>query len=192
MDIQLKQRLVGAVVLISLAVIFIPSILDERIPMDSGVPVTKIEIKPALKSEPEREPDKKLSSQIIPLEGTKNRAIIPIGKSPVPSAKPADMQMKAKVVVKPKVIVEKELPPKTGMVSWTVQVAVLSSEKGAVALVNKLKKKGFSAFYEKTYRSDGSRYRVRVKPVYDQKEAKKLKQEIDKVTGLKGLIVRYP
>ena len=184
MDIQLKQRLVGAVVLISLAVIFIPSILDERISTDSGVPVTEIEIKPAPK--PERKSEEKFSSQVIPLEGTKNRALIPIGKSPTPSAKPADTQTKAKVVVK------EESPPKIGMVSWTVQVAVLSSEKGAIALVNKLKKKDFLASYEKTYGSSGARYRVRVEQLYDYDQAKKLKQQIDRETGLKGLIVRYP
>ncbi len=190
MDIQLKQRLVGAVVLISLAVIFIPSILDERISTDSGVPVTEIEIKPAPK--PERKPEEKFSSQVIPLEGTKNRALIPIGKSPTPSAKPADTQTKAKVATKPKAIVKEESSPKTGMVSWTVQVAVLSSEKGAIALVNKLKKKDFLASYEKTYGSSGARYRVRVEQLYDYDQAKKLKQQIDRETGLKGLIVRYP
>lgn len=182
MDIQLKQRLVGAVVLISLAVIFIPSILDERISTDSDEPVTEIKIKPASKPEPEE----KFSSQVISLDGTKNRALISIGKSPVPSVKPADTQTKSRISVK------KESPPKIGMVSWTVQVAVLSSEKGAVALVNKLKKKGFSASYEKTYGSTGARYRVRIEPVYDQEEARKLKQKIDRETGLKGMIVRYP
>ncbi|MDH5436147.1 MAG: SPOR domain-containing protein [Gammaproteobacteria bacterium] len=177
MDIQLKQRLIGAVVLILLAVIFIPDILDERLPAGSDEHVTKIEIKP--------DAPKTFSSEIIPLDGSKNKALIK-EQAPVSSVKPLDRPSE------PVPVAKKTEPPKTGLVSWTIQVAILSNEAGAAALVKKLKQKGFSAIYEKIYGSSGTRYRVRVEPVFDYEESKQLKQKIDRETGLNGLIVRYP
>jgi DedD protein len=180
MDPKLKQRLVGAIVLFILAVIFIPSILDER-RTASNEPITEIEIKPV------PAPEQRFSSQVIPLDGTKNKALLPIDKTLKQIAKPASKP------IEPVVAEPKKVEQKAGMVSWVVQVAVLSSEKSANTLVNKLKKKGFTAAsYEKTYSSSGARYRIRVGPVYDYDESKKLKRKIDREMGLKGLIVRYP
>jgi len=174
MDPQLKQRLVGAIVLITLAVIIIPGILDQRPQTNTDDAVTSFEISP--------EPEEKFSSQVIPLDGDQSRALIPIEKQPRSVIKPAERE-----------IAKQEKPePKTGIISWTVQVAVLSSEKSAKDLVKKLSSKGFQASYDKSYGNSGARYRVRVGPVYSEIDAAKLKKNLDHETGLKGLIVRYP
>ena len=69
MDINLKQRLVGAVVLVSLAVIFIPMILDGRDPSVNYI--TKSNIPP--------KPERDFVSRVIPLQ-----------PSPVPQPDPVE------------------------------------------------------------------------------------------------------
>lgn len=209
-DINLKQRLVGAVVLVSLAVIFIPLILDGR---DSAVNyITKSNIPP--------KPEREFVSRVIPLnpspvpepEMLEPKAIAEPAKAapekvedeakktviPVETVKPAVKKIAEKppivakpevnVVAKPKLVAK----PKTGLSAWAVQVGSFDSNKNAYALRDKLRKQGFSAFVDTLYTKDVPSFRVRVGPEIKREQAEALQVKLAKLLKTKPLVVKYP
>jgi cell division septation protein DedD len=75
---------------------------------------------------------------------------------------------------------------------YAVQVASLSTQLSATALITKLKAKGFNAFSltQKTAKGDNT-YRVLVGPHSDSSSAATAKKSIDKEMGLKTLVVPF-
>jgi len=188
-DIQLKQRLVGAVVLVLLAVVVIPAILDggrkeSATPESPSAPVVK---------------ETEFSSSIIPLEESADKSTLP-APTPVPENITPPVEPSAVTEIRPPsentqsaVAVTKPVPqPQTGIPSWVVQVAVLTSQSRADELVKSLEKKGFKAFKEKFYSSGGARYRIRVGPELKQEDAEKIRDRINREMKLKTMVVRYP
>lgn len=70
---------------------------------------------------------------------------------------------------------------------YIVQVAAVTSKAKGEELVNRLKKAGIKAYWQKVDTKDGERFRVRVGPVAGREEADKLKQRLGKM-GLSGAI----
>jgi len=189
-DINLKQRLIGAVVLISLAVIFVPVILDGRDPAQHSLDTTNI---------PEK-PEREFVSRIIPLQQT------PIPESPIveselppetPVAGPIVTPGTIKPAPAPTVVKEKEKKkvvklPRTGLTAWAVQVGSFSTKKNAFALRDKLRGKGFNAFVDTAYEKEDPSFRVRVGPELKRTTAEKLKKKLAKdITG-RMFIVKHP
>lgn len=205
-DINLKQRLVGAVVLVSLAVIFIPLILDGR---DSAVNyITKSNIPP--------KPEREFVSRVIPLnpspvpepemlepevvaepvkampekvEDQAKKTVIP-----VETVKPAAKTTAKKIAEKPLIVAKPKLvaKPKTGLSAWAVQVGSFDSNKNAYALRDKLRKQGFSAFVDTLYTKDVPSFRVRVGPEIKREQAEALQVKLAKVIKTKPLVVKHP
>jgi DedD protein len=76
-------------------------------------------------------------------------------------------------------------------VSWVVQVGSFSQSRNALALRDKLRKNGFTAFVEK-YRDKGkSSYRVRVGPELKRENAEKQLQRLKSKLQLKGIVMGY-
>ncbi len=196
-DINLKQRLVGAIVLVSLAVIFIPLILDGR---DQAVNyITKSNIPP--------KPERDFVSRIIPLNPSPvpkpevlEPDVIPEPVAVKPEAKPEPVKEKAaakpktvakpepEVVAKPKTVAR----PKTGLSAWAVQVGSFGSKKNAYALRDKLRKQGFSAFVDTLYNKDTPSFRVRVGPEIKRERADALQARLTKVMKAKPIVVKHP
>lgn len=76
--------------------------------------------------------------------------------------------------------------------AWIVQVGSFSSEPNAIALRDKLRKKGFASFVEAVKGKKGMVYRVRVGPELTRELADKLKGEVESKAKLKGLVQSYP
>ena len=202
-DINLKQRLVGAVVLVSLAVIFIPMILDGRDPTVNYI--TKSNIPP--------KPERDFVSRIIPLNpspvpqpevlseapaaasvqvdtppaetDTEKPAEKPTAPKPV--AKPRS-EPEAEVVAKPEIVVK----PKTGLSAWAVQVGSFSSKENAYALRDKLRKQGFTVFVDTLYSKDTPVFRVRVGPEIKREQADALQAKLAKQLKAKPIVVQHP
>lgn len=207
-DINLKQRLVGAVVLVSLAVIFIPLILDGRDPAVNYI--TKSNIPP--------KPEREFVSRVIPL----NSSAIPqpevvepeVTPEPVKAAptdaapaaveasktdsKPAAENVAAKEPVEagPEPVVEAKptaiAKPKTGLSAWAVQVGSFSAKNNAYALRDSLRKQGFSAFVDTLYTKDVPSFRVRVGPEIKREQADALQEKLAKVMKAKPIVVKHP
>lgn len=184
MEDQMKRRLVGAVVLVSLAVIFLPMLVDESVSVTEEIRETNIPPKP---SELET-----FQSNVMTLPD--DEPLIPaVDDAPYaePEAAPAEVEV---VESTPEPDPEPAALPevRTGLSAWVVQVASLSSNERAKTLVDDLRKKGFSAFVEQVSVNGKDLFRVRVGPEIDRKRAEVMAAEIDKTFKLTSQIRRYP
>ena len=72
-------------------------------------------------------------------------------------------------------------------ITWTVQVASLSSESTALQLIGYLKQAGYTVYRTQT----DNKSRVFVGPVTERREADRLRDELSTDHQLKGFVVRY-
>ena len=172
MEQTLKQRLIGATILISLAVIFLPMLIGHK---PSEVDPVYIEIP---------KPPEDLQSNIKVLDEIESEpvAMVSISKSGkestqlIPSIPPA-----------------KKIKPVEGLNAWVVQVGSFSAKANANALTEKLKQAGFTAYVEQIDSSKKSIYRVKVGPELSRKKADALQTVLLKEQKLpKSIVVQYP
>ncbi|HFB67281.1 MAG TPA: hypothetical protein ENJ60_17225 [Aeromonadales bacterium] len=169
-DSGLKQRLVGAAVLIALAVLFLPAILDGRKAQYFDEALI-----------PPRPDDAKLEKLAQQLAEN-------IRQSPS-TTKTADKEMPD---------TKKQPPPQrkdhTALKNaYIIQVASFADKINAVNMVNTLKKQGFNAFVgrEKVKRKGKLLSRVLIGPVIKRSEADKIMQKIKKNNKLNASIVVF-
>lgn len=188
LDSGLKQRMVGALVLVALAVIFLPMLLsreDEmrRVVVDApAMPqapaAAEIIVQPAEVVEPEE-----LPQEPVPVEEVE----------PQPTPPPVAQQSKPDPVkteqaasaapAKP----EGRLDANSLPISWSVQLASLSSRAGAENLQKTLRSQGYNA-YIRTF--DGMN-RVFVGPLIERAEAERLRDQLNRQHKLSGFVVRF-
>jgi len=169
-DDGLKQRLIGAFVLLALAVIFVPVIFDrERIePVDKR---TQIPPAPHIES--------------IEIE----KALKPVSQEKAVSAKemyiPDDQQA---VDIQPEApSVDNNGVPK----SWIIQIASFRFEKRAEKLRDQLVKDGYAAF-TRDIEKDGSKMtRLYVGPKLDKNILIRQKKEIEKKHKVSPILLRF-
>ncbi len=183
MEERLKRRLIGATVLVSLVVIFVPMLLEQGPVVSPTIDETNI---------PPR-PEGDFSSRVLPLEtesleslpgdaGEKQDAgtgeISQQSEEPEPVTAPAEEQPKPEA---PRL--------RVGLSAWVVQAGSFSNRENADKIVKDLQGKQFPAFLEPTVVDGKTLYRVLVGPEVDQKRAEqmaeKLKPELQrwKLTG---------
>jgi DedD protein len=192
MEHNLKQRLVGAIVLVSLAVIFIPIILegpdDEWAPRSPGIPEPPRVDYHADTAFPEPdaapqsvEPAQKPLRQSLP-EAT------PVEPPPVAKAeKPAPVA--AKPAAPPPATVDKRTGTAAPPPGWYVQVGSFSQPLNANGLRDRLQKAGYGAHAQPFSTAKGNIYRVLVGPSSARPPAEKLRGRLLKEQQLKGLII---
>jgi len=194
MDVLLKQRLVGAIVLVALGVIFVPMILE-------GPNRTLV---PEMEAFPEPE-DQAISAPLesfpapdaIPAEPETSVVLAdpqPVTAPEVP-AEPAQPVVEAEpepepIAAKPE---SGNKPAKAGPLgSWVVQMGSFSSEQNALRRRDELRKNGFSAQVEKAKIDGKSRFRVRVGPFLERADAEQSRKQIQDKLSLKGRVFSYP
>ncbi len=190
---RLKQRLVGAVVLIALAVIFIPMLLSGGREMEmpvfgSNVPERSAEIT-NIKHIDIKEMQKSESHPINPKR-------IPIAHG-LPEPKIVKEKKTTSIVDTIAAITEKEKKPTTkkpviNKTVWAVQVGSFTKRTNALGLKDKLRKKKIHAFVERIMKNNKVIYRVRVGPEITRKKAEALKMKLKKELKLSGLVVKHP
>jgi len=189
-----KQRLVGAVVLVSLAVIFIPMLLDGG--DDGGMPAfgSNIPEKPDYHFEPLEIP----LERVEPIPEEKPRLVEKA--EPKPAAKPSGPAPEKKAPAKP--LVNKEpaqTPPKQSTkqaveqepAAWVVQVGSFSNDENALRLRDKLRNKGYKAFVEKLKTEHGSIYRVRIGPELKREDAEAKLESLQREMKIKGIVMGH-
>ncbi|RTZ78040.1 MAG: hypothetical protein DSZ01_05895 [Gammaproteobacteria bacterium] len=202
MDEQLKRRLIGATVLVSLAIIFLPMLLEHEPATLKPVPMKPIPEEPErnfdsslLQDVPPRNPITELAAPADKTTAT-TPAPAPVKAQPVPektvvakvAPKPAPRKA-SKVPAKPK----KPALPKAAPSGWVVQVASLTSRENAMQLVRKLREAGLDTMDPRPVTVKGKRfYRVQVGPEISRANAEKHLTLIKRVAGTKGKVMRYP
>ena len=194
----MKQRLIGAVVLIALAVIFVPMLLDGSGRKESAVVEAELSLAPPKFNFESELPDpKQLDS--LPAAETKSEpqaVAAPVDKpEPVKPAPPQPVEQpappKAKPPAEPKVpeATASKITPNPSLSGWAVQVAAFEEKGKALALQKKLVAGDFAAFTEKYEKQGKVLYRVRVGPELERENADRLRAKIEKDQGIKGAFV---
>ncbi len=197
LDKGLKQRMVGALVLVALAVIFLPMLLsreDEmrRVVVDAPAmpqaPATaEIIVQPAEVVEPEE-----LPQEPVPVEEV-NPQIVEVPEQPKPTSPPVASSSKPEPAKTEPVATSAPAKPDNRLdannlpISWSVQLASLSSRAGAETLQKTLRSQGYNA-YIRTF--DGMN-RVFVGPLIERAEAERLRDQLNRQHKLSGFVVRF-
>ncbi len=207
MNEQLKKRLTGAVVLVALAVIFIPMLLDgddqrmssygSNVPERPDSEFETIDIPLQLPAEPARADARVVDS--VQQARTYEAAAVPAPESvatlatappvqPVQSAKPAVTP--AAAALKPAAAA---LKPTDAPQAWVVQLGSFAQAANAMALRDKARSKGFDAFVEQVKVEGGKlAYRVRVGPEAQRERADALKLQVAKALGVDTVVMSHP
>ncbi|SFP44753.1 SPOR domain-containing protein [Pseudomonas borbori] len=195
LDKGLKQRIVGALVLLALAVIFLPMLLsreDELQPVVVDAPampqapsMPQIEMQPVIVPEPQllpEEPEESLADEsIAEAPATADLAPVPLPAPPEPVAAPPAP------VAAPTQAPASRLDVNSLPVSWSVQLASLSSRAGAENLQKTLRSQGHNAYIRNV---DGMN-RVFVGPLIERAEADRLRDQLNRQHKLSGIVVRF-
>jgi len=178
-----KHRLTGAIILVILAVIFVPMLLDGESP--TRITETNIPSKPD-----------EFSSKVIPLDEI-TQPVLP-ETSPSVSSTPAVQAPPTAAPGSPPAAEPAPAAPgkpqgtasKPG--AWVVQLGSFSSEQNAMALRDQLRAKGYTAFVEKTKSGAASLYRVNVGPELERARAEAIRDALEKDMKQKGMVLHYP
>ncbi|MBA1236276.1 SPOR domain-containing protein [Stutzerimonas nitrititolerans] len=191
MDRGLIQRMVGALVLIALAVIFVPMLFNReddarRVEVDApAMPQTPampdVEVQPVEVPEPAAEPFPE-EFEIIE-EGPETEAQVPAEPITAPPAVAEPTPTPPAERPEP----EQRLDAANLPVSWSVQLASLSNRESAEALTAKLRSQGYNA-YVRTFEGMN---RVFVGPLVERAEANRLRDVLERQQKLKGFVVRF-
>lgn len=193
LDKGLKQRMVGALVLVALAVIFLPMLLsreDEmrRVVVDAPdmpqAPATaEIIVQPAEVVEPEV-----LPQEPIPVEDEAPQ-VVEVQEQPKPVVEPSkpESSKPAPVATTAPAKPDARLDANSLPISWSVQLASLSSRSGAETLQKTLRSQGYNA-YIRTFEGMN---RVFVGPLIERAEAERLRDQLNRQHKLSGFVVRF-
>ncbi|SIR83227.1 DedD protein [Pseudomonas sp. B10] len=211
LDKAYKQRMVGALVLVALAVIFLPMLFsrqDEQrqvtveapaAPQPSAMP--QVQMDPVAVPEPQALPqepvptDEEVAEEAAPAAPATPAA--PAPTIPAQIARPATPPPVAKPIPAPaQPITSATSKPDTTQsrvdanglsVSWSVQLASLSSRASAESLQKNLRSQGYNAYI----RSADGKNRVFVGPLIERAEADRLRDLLSRQQNLKGFVVRF-
>ena len=192
-----RHRIVGAVVLVALAVIFLPMLLSDRPPeTDPGVsgaaaPNTKTVVVPVMPpGVSAKTPEKSASAAKTVMVPVDPRAEVPmeVQASPLPEAPPLPEKpapepkpAKAKTETKTKPVAAAEN-------GWVVQAGAFTHVENAKRLQAQLKQKGYSALLDPPNPAKGKTVRVEVGPYKDAAAAKAAQARLESEFGIQGVV----
>ncbi len=194
MDFLLKQRLVGAIVLVALGVIFIPMLLEgpeqtlvpkmealpEPIDQQLSKPLDEFPAPDAMPAEPRQsivlgDPEPEPGDQSGPEEPA---AIVESEGLAQPLSAPAAAQDDSS---QPRILA-----------GWVVQAGSFSSEQNALRLRDKLRGAGFVTQVEKAHVAGKSHFRVRVGPFLERGDAENSRKQLLDRHSINGRVLSYP
>jgi DedD protein len=205
MEQSLKERLVGAAVLVVLAVIFVPMVLDGPDAPPAAVPATLAAV-PSGGSTFRYDLNAPLAEQgaapatTASAPATSSPATTPVATptatKPAPSSAPVTKPAST-VTAKPapSVPVEAKPAPKPEPAAsggWAAQVGSFSKQATADSVAADLKAKGFKSFVMTHKDGKTTLYRVRVGPVATRDAADALAKKITAKTGQAARPVTHP
>ena len=213
LDKAYKQRMVGALVLVALAVIFLPMLFsrqDEQRQVRVDAPsapqapaVPQVQVEPVVVPEPQALPqepvpsDEEIAAQQAPSTPIAPSAPVaapsapPVAKPvtpPAPVAKPVPAPAQPITAAPSKPATTPSRVDANGLsVSWSVQLASLASRESAESLQKTLRSQGYNAYI----RSADGKNRVFVGPLIERAEADRLRDLLSRQQNLKGFVVRF-
>jgi DedD protein len=215
----LKQRLIGALILVALGVVFWPIIFVE--PGDQAGPApAPIPTPPGVDTTPIAAPDTgtirttELAAAQREVEAEEAAALAAMPEEPLVASEPAEDTTEqtvasedepsavAAVEARPVPVPEPqrprtEAPAKPEIdaegvpVAWILQVASVSTRDKANALRDTLLADDHKAYVKQIRSGDRTLYRVYIGPKFEKAQLERVKPSIDSAHGVSSLIVRY-
>lgn len=189
-DFDPKHRIIGAIVVVALAVIFVPMILGEReAPLPEAVSV------PPEASQAAGEANKVAVTRVPPpaparaAEPATSQAAAGTPATAAPEA--ATAERKATATAKASSSTESKASAAASS-GWVVQVGTFSNATNASRLEQKLRAEGQPVRAERVSLQSGKAVRLRVGPFRDRAAALKAQERIQKDVGVKGVVLAYP
>lgn len=197
-DRALKERIIGAIVLVVFAVLVVPIFLDG--PPGEEEMVSEAVTLPGQNSQARKQQTIVLDrdrSQPVPATNTPEPAPQaaaeeePSAEAAVAEAEAAEDAVEEAVAAPPVVASE---PPvdeisETGM--WAVQLGSFSDQENAERLASSLREQGYAAFLSQLKTEAGPLHRVRIGPQKDRESAEVVAAELAR-NGHAGQVVPHP
>jgi DedD protein len=199
MDRALKERIIGAAVLVLVVVLVVPVFLDgstgngdivsERVPLPGQ---SQQETKTVVL-------DRDRTDPVPSGSGNQAAASTPQSRQPVVEQDTPTDPVASRPAVKP--VVSETVPDKpapapaaatssaTGM--WAVQLGSFSDQENAERLAADLRKQGFAAFLSQLSTGSGQLHRVRIGPQKDRESAEAMAARLKKA-GYDGKVLPHP
>ena len=172
MDTKLKQRLTGAVILTSLAIILLPLLLDGT-EEDRASIATNIPAPPEIDLEDITVED--IMWKIEQMEKASEARL------------PKEVEDETNYYAATDHMLDKNQLP----VNWSLQLGSFRKEDNATRLRAQLRGQNYRSYILHTSTNDGETYRVFVGPSSSKETLVKMNQKIEAKLKLKGRIVRY-
>ena len=197
MAAALKNRLVGTVILVAVAVIILPDMLDGKKSSNEDVFVN-VPAAPAKKPivNPEPFPDERVvASAQRPVEIVNEKPVDEPG-SPVESVPEASSDSTAQVNNSPnddlarQTVVEAPEESEQNN-SWVIQLGSFRHQKNVKQLLDKLENAGYRAFSRPIETSSGPLTKVFVGPNLNKRELDGALSHLQELTGLRGKVTRF-
>lgn len=180
MSSPLQNRVVGTLILVALAVIIIPDLLDGE--KAGGVePMETIPLKPAVEEKlkkPQALSDTTVSEPVSDTETTRTEAqtndevaeVDPEVSVQAPARKPAEFAS-------------------DGGKAWVIQLGAFSQKDSVKRLIAQLQEKGFAAYSQQA--PESALIRVLVGPDTSKAELEQQLDPLKELTGLNGKVITY-
>jgi len=200
----LKNRLVGTIIVVALALIFLPDFLDGK-KQTNREPFVSVPANPPKKPivEPESFPSERVAKAAVPAveieeettlddepvssgaddNGTSDEATV--AKAPAVKAFEEEDKLASQTVV------DTKSDAADDDAGWVIQLGSFRHEKNVKALLAKLEKAGYRAFSRKIQTSSGPLNKVFVGPDLDKKKLESALPHLKELTSLKGKVTTF-
>ncbi|WP_157982779.1 SPOR domain-containing protein [Aliidiomarina minuta] len=179
----LQNRIVGTVIIVALAVIFLPDLLDgNKIQRDDELET--IPLRPELSTEQQRAQFPEDFEQQIAAAEPAEEALTAVDEE---SAEPEEFSS-------PREPVAGRLPQadeSNGAPAWVIRLGAFRNAENVNRLVEELQEAGFSAYSRSTRNQSGELNILLVGPDLDAEALRAQLTELQEITGLEGQVVRY-
>ena len=213
MDNILKQRLIGALILVALGVVFWPIIFVEP-EGPGGLPGSRMPPPPAVDTTPIEPPDTAGLRQAPPVAAQSDARAeeaaavaaaediaepeaesesvssvteaTPVEAEPEPAASP-EPESRTRTAAPESPTLDAQGVP----VAWILQVVSLSNKSRAENIRDDLIGDGHKAYVKPITSGDRTLYRVYIGPKFERAQLDRLKADIDRQLGVSSLVARY-
>lgn len=177
MSSQLQNRIVGSVILIALAVIILPELLDGK-PQQEQQPFDTIPLQP------------EVEVVELPVNELDDDAFVGVPELPETLELTGDSAQQPEQPMAQK---QQQSPTQTSLQQpgWLVQLGAFSNQASVDNLVNSLQQSGYSAYREAVVINGKTIHKLLVGPVLTKEQAEKLLPALQKATQLQGTVVRF-
>lgn len=183
---QLQNRIVGSIILIALAVIILPELLD-------GKQVKEQQELAAIPMQPDADVVEK--TVVLPSEELAGTPIDVEGLKSLPD--PVELTAEDAPSVTTEETTEVQAEPAQPVTSslaepgYVIQLGAFSNAESVTALIKQLQAKGFAAYSETAQVNGKTLTRLFVGPALSEAELEAQLPELQKLTGLSGRVVSY-